>query len=127
MFHEEDAPVYAPGFIAVVITASITAGLAIVYRYLSLWENKRRDKSGVVESYEHAYDDDLTDIKVRYIIKFWSSRADIRTEQAIQISTLRVDLDTPGCGRLGFDPNAGKRIEPELRFQSRILCLCHFS
>ena len=66
LFHEKDAPVYAPGFIAVVITSSISAGLAIVYRYLSLWENKRRDKLGA-ESYEHAYDDDLTDIKASCI------------------------------------------------------------
>ena len=64
LFHAEDAPVYAPGFTAVVITSSIAAILAIVYRYVSMWENNRRDKSGISESYEHAYDDDLTDIKV---------------------------------------------------------------
>jgi MFS family permease len=68
LFHEADAPVYAPGFTAVVITSSIAAGLSIVYRYLSLWENKRRDKLGA-ESYEHAYDDDLTDIKVSRICR----------------------------------------------------------
>lgn len=65
LFHDSDAPVYAPGFIAVVITSSLVAVLAVVYRFLAMWENNRRDKSGVSESYEHAYDDDLTDIKNR--------------------------------------------------------------
>ena len=68
MFKEEDAPRYAPGFIAVVITSIISACLALVYRYLAMWENKRRDKSGILENYEHAYDDDLTDLKVSYKI-----------------------------------------------------------
>lgn len=64
LFHEKDAPRYAPGFTAVTATAISTAVLAMVYRYVAMWGNKRRDKSGVAESYEHAYDDDLTDIKV---------------------------------------------------------------
>lgn len=64
LFHEKDAPRYAPGFTAVTATAIATAVLAVCYRYLAMWENNRRDKSGVAESYEHAYDDDLTDIKV---------------------------------------------------------------
>jgi hypothetical protein len=64
LFKEEDAPGYAPGFEAVVITSILSAALALVYRYLSMWENKRRDKAGILEDYEHAYDDDLTDIKV---------------------------------------------------------------
>jgi hypothetical protein len=65
LFHDEDAPRYAPGFTAVVATAAATIVLALCYRYLALWENRRRDRSGVSESYEHAYDDDLTDMKVR--------------------------------------------------------------
>ena len=64
LFKEEDAPGYAPGWIAVVITSIITSILALVYRYLSMWENKRRDKAGIMEDYEHAYEDDLTDMKV---------------------------------------------------------------
>lgn len=65
LFHDKDAPKYAPGFIAVVITSITAALLAVAYRFLSIWENRRRDNSGVLEDYEHAYDDDLTDIKVR--------------------------------------------------------------
>jgi hypothetical protein len=64
LFKESDAPVYAPGFTAVVITSVIAAVLSVVYRYLSLWENKKRDKVGILEDYEHAYEDDLTDTKV---------------------------------------------------------------
>ncbi|KAK3054088.1 hypothetical protein LTR09_004866 [Extremus antarcticus] len=63
LFKTEDAPVYAPGFQAVVITSLLVAVLAVVYRYLSIWENKKRDKGGIMEAYEHAYDDDLTDRK----------------------------------------------------------------
>ncbi|KAF2181600.1 MFS transporter [Zopfia rhizophila CBS 207.26] len=61
LFKTKDAPVYAPGFIAVLITAIITALLAIVYRFVCIWENRRRDKTGTMEGFEHAYEDDLTD------------------------------------------------------------------
>ena len=60
VFKEKDAPRYAPGFIIVVVTSIITAVLALVYRFVCIWENKRRDKHGV-EAFEHAYEDDLTD------------------------------------------------------------------
>lgn len=63
LFKPEDAPGYAPGFQAVVITSAITAGLAIVYRFVCVWENRKRDKAGTPEGYEHAYEDDLTDRK----------------------------------------------------------------
>lgn len=63
IFKQEDAPVYAPGFIAVVVTSAAAAGLAMVYRFYCVWENKRRDKKGI-ESFEHAFEDDLTDVKV---------------------------------------------------------------
>lgn len=63
LFKEPDAPRYAPGFIAVFATTVTVAALSVVYRYLSIWENKKRDRVGA-ESYEHAYDDDLTDTKV---------------------------------------------------------------
>lgn len=45
-------------------TTVATAVISIMYRFLSAWENKKRDQVGV-ESYEHAYDDDLTDTKVQ--------------------------------------------------------------
>ena len=64
LFKVEDAPGYAPGFKAVVGSSVAAAALSVVYRYLALWENKKRDKSGVLENFEHAYDDDLTDTKV---------------------------------------------------------------
>ncbi|KAF2112308.1 MFS transporter [Lophiotrema nucula] len=63
LFKPKDAPVYAPGFIAVLITSIISGLLAIVYRYVCLWDNKKRDDSGVMENFEHAYEDDLTDKK----------------------------------------------------------------
>jgi predicted MFS family arabinose efflux permease len=62
VFKPKDAPRYAPGFIVTMITSIVAAVLAVVYRYVCLWENARRDKLGV-EAYDHAYEDDLTDIK----------------------------------------------------------------
>lgn len=41
----------------------MAAVLALVYRYVCVWENKRRDKLGN-EAFDHAYEDDLTDMKV---------------------------------------------------------------
>ncbi|KAF2727747.1 MFS transporter [Polyplosphaeria fusca] len=63
LFKPQDAPVYAPGFIAVLITAVVAAMLVIVYRFVCVWENRRRDKTGTLEGYENAYEDDLTDVK----------------------------------------------------------------
>lgn len=49
----------------VIITALVAAGFVLVYRILCAWENRRRDKTGTVEGFEHAYEDDLTDKNVR--------------------------------------------------------------
>jgi hypothetical protein len=64
VFKNSDAPGYAPGFIVTVVTSIVASVLAIVYRYVCIWENGRRDKSGVGEGFDHAYEDDLTDMKV---------------------------------------------------------------
>lgn len=61
VFKPQDAPRYEPGFIVVVATAIAAAVLAIVYRFICVWENRRRDKTGTLEGFEHAYEDDLTD------------------------------------------------------------------
>ena len=45
------------------MTSIVCAVLSLVYRVVCARENKRRDKSGVLEAYEHAYEDDLTDKK----------------------------------------------------------------
>lgn len=63
LFKPKDSPRYGPGFEDTVITAVFAAVLAIVYRFVCIWENKRRDKIGA-EAFDHAYEDDLTDIKV---------------------------------------------------------------
>jgi hypothetical protein len=33
----------------------------MVYRFYCIWENKKRDKTGLMEGYDHAYEDDMTD------------------------------------------------------------------
>lgn len=42
------------------MTAIAAALLALVYRFVCIWHNKRRDKEGT-ENFDHAYEDDLTD------------------------------------------------------------------
>lgn len=63
LFKLEDAPGYAPGFVAVLGTSIAAAFLAVIYRYVCICENARRDKSGTLEGFDHAYEDDLTDVK----------------------------------------------------------------
>ncbi|KAJ9645424.1 hypothetical protein H2204_001003 [Knufia peltigerae] len=63
LFKAKDAPEYAPGFIAVLVTAAASAGLNILYRFICVWQNKRRDRAGTMEAYDHAYEDDVTDKK----------------------------------------------------------------
>jgi hypothetical protein len=50
----------------VVVVTSIAAGLlALAYRVVCMWDNRQRDKQGSSEGFDHAYEDDLTDKKVR--------------------------------------------------------------
>ncbi|ETS84147.1 hypothetical protein PFICI_02172 [Pestalotiopsis fici W106-1] len=63
-FHSQDAPRYGPGFVVVVITSIAAALLIIFYRFICVWTNHRRDKTGILEGYDHAYEDDSTDKKV---------------------------------------------------------------
>ncbi|KAJ9494354.1 hypothetical protein H2202_010137 [Exophiala xenobiotica] len=61
LFKSKDAPVYGPGFEVVVAGSAAAVGLAVLYRFVCMWENRRRDRGGVAEAFEHAYNDDLTD------------------------------------------------------------------
>lgn len=51
-----------------VVTAIVAALLAIAYRLMCMWTNKKRDKTGIMEGFDHAYEDDLTDKKVSTLI-----------------------------------------------------------
>lgn len=62
MFKEQEAPLYTTGWIVTVATSAAAVVLALVYRFVCAWENKKRDKDGQ-EAFEHAYEDDLTDKK----------------------------------------------------------------
>jgi hypothetical protein len=48
----------------VVVTAIIAGLLALVYRFICVWQNKSRDDAGTLEGFDHAFEDDLTDMKV---------------------------------------------------------------
>lgn len=64
VYTKQDAPRYIPGFIVVVITALLAGVLVVVYRFVCIWDNKKRDEVGIMEGFDHAYEDDLTDKKV---------------------------------------------------------------
>lgn len=64
VFREQDAPRYKVGFIVVVASTLAAALLLLAYRYVCLHYNRKRDRAGFMESFEHAYEDDLTDMKV---------------------------------------------------------------
>jgi hypothetical protein len=61
LFKKKDAPVYGPGFAVVVAGSAAAVVLAVVYRVVCTWENRRRDRMGTREAFDHAYNDDLTD------------------------------------------------------------------
>ncbi|RFU34761.1 hypothetical protein B7463_g1530, partial [Scytalidium lignicola] len=70
-FKTSDAPNYTPGFITTCVTSIAAACLMVVYRLVCMWENRRRDKTGVMEGFDHAYEDDSTDMKnpqFRYVL-----------------------------------------------------------
>lgn len=68
LFLERDAPRYAPAFAVITSTSAAASVLVLVYRYVCLWYNRKRDRAGIPESFDHAYDDDLTDLKVRSLV-----------------------------------------------------------
>jgi hypothetical protein len=71
LFKPQDAPVYASGFVSVLATSAAAMVLAIAYRYVCIHDNRKRDETGVMEGFDHAFDDDVTDMKnpqFRYIL-----------------------------------------------------------
>ncbi|CAG8955640.1 hypothetical protein HYFRA_00009594 [Hymenoscyphus fraxineus] len=71
VFRTRDAPGYDLGFIVVVITSIVAAFLGLLYRFLCIRENRKRDQGGVMEGFDDAFNDDLTDQKnpqFRYIL-----------------------------------------------------------
>lgn len=65
LFVEKDAPRYRPAFAVVTSTSAAASVLFLVYRYVCLYYNRKRDRAGTMENFDHAYDDDQTDMKVR--------------------------------------------------------------
>ncbi|OBT60643.1 hypothetical protein VE03_09954 [Pseudogymnoascus sp. 23342-1-I1] len=63
LFKATDAPRYPTSW-AVVVPTAIAAGLlCLAYRWVCISHNRKRDEAGIAESFEHAYEDDLTDLK----------------------------------------------------------------
>ncbi|PSR80540.1 allantoate permease [Coniella lustricola] len=71
VFRMQDAPRYIPGFVVTTITALVAGILAIVYRFVCIRNKTQRDKAGISEGFDHAYEDDVTDKKnsqFRYVL-----------------------------------------------------------
>lgn len=49
-------------------TSIAVALLSMVYRFLCIRENRKRDATGTLEGFDHAYEDDLTDKKVSVLL-----------------------------------------------------------
>lgn len=92
-FKEQDYPRYVPGFIVTVVTTFVAAVLVLVYRMVCLWDNRRRDATGVLEGFEHAYEDDLTDKTV-------SNPTNCRTQLIILEPSIPVYCLTMGVVRV---------------------------
>ena len=71
VFRKQDAPLYIPGFTVVIVANVLSILLMLLYRFLNARENKKRDQIAP-ESFDNAFDDDLTDLKVcaRHLVKF---------------------------------------------------------
>jgi hypothetical protein len=99
VFKTKDAPRYVPAFITVTVTAILAGTIAITYRYICVWQNKKRDEAGIAEAFDHAYEDDLTDLKVCNHVRSRLSRPcrlQCYTESAVQICSLG-DFRDPTC------------------------------
>jgi len=62
LFKEKDSPAFLPGWTAVLSCCCAAIALTIVYRQYCVWENNTRDKAGIKEGFEHAFEDDVTDM-----------------------------------------------------------------
>lgn len=68
LFKEKDNPSYDSGFIAVIACCAAACVLTVIYRYPCIWENQRRDRSGIAEGFDNAFDDVSTDFRYAYLL-----------------------------------------------------------
>ena len=80
-----------------VATAAAAIVLTIVYRFVCQRENERRDATGQLEAYDHAYEDDWTDRKV------WFYTPSFRK---YQLTWLYRTLNSDMCIKWHDDPSA---------------------
>lgn len=70
LFLQSETPLYPTGWAVTTALTACTIVLAVVYRFVCIGSNKKRDNAGFNEAFEHAYEDDLTDktnLQFRYI------------------------------------------------------------
>lgn len=85
-----------------------------MYRFYCIWENKRRDRTGTAEAFDHAYEDDLTDRKV-------GSTSDVsRDVQTLTSCRIRSsDISIEGYQRIGSAGSTWLEIKGDLNLARR--------
>lgn len=87
-FRSEDAPVYAPGLAGVVGTSIAVVALSMLYRFLCIRDNRKRDETGTLEAFDHAYEDDLTDKTVSILLRARRSCSNSRARRSLNDLTI---------------------------------------
>ncbi|KAF5260504.1 hypothetical protein FOXYS1_8837 [Fusarium oxysporum] len=121
-FKKGDAPRFEPGFIVVVVTSIIAGLLALVYRVLCMWSNSKRDKSGTTEGFDHAYEDDLTDKKIKIVIFGRHEGASSAGERLRKLSVaLNAILLSPQVGEDVGENNPEPPDATEIDFDENVI------
>ncbi|KAJ4116064.1 hypothetical protein NW760_009017 [Fusarium oxysporum] len=69
-FLKSEIPMYNTGWAFIISMQSVSIMLALLYRFFVTRENEKRDAAGFSESFDHAFEDDLTDkcsMNFRYV------------------------------------------------------------
>ncbi|PPJ51104.1 hypothetical protein CBER1_07891 [Cercospora berteroae] len=70
VFLDHEKPKYSTGFIITFVTAAATGVMGVIYRLICQHDNRKRDREGVHEGFDHAFEDptDKVNKQFRYII-----------------------------------------------------------
>lgn len=86
VFLDHEKPKYSTGFIITFVTAAATGVMGVIYRLICQHDNRKRDREGVHEGFDHAFEDPTDKV---VCLRFGQSCsrvfADLLTEQTIPI------------------------------------------
>jgi hypothetical protein len=85
--------------------------LIVIYRFLAIRENKKRDAAGILEGFDHAYEDDVTDKKVKTI---FASKASMKANFYLRIRN--SDTHTKRHADILSDYRSGQSVLRQIRY-----------